>query len=258
MPYIDLEALAQIETGQDTDAASISWHSVGHSHVGRVRSLNEDAFFNSAELGLWAVADGMGGHSRGDYASKVVVESLVHFAKQKTLAESIVNLEVRFREAHHICRNTFSGKRVGSTVAALFSFGRYCFCLWAGDSRIYRLRGENLELMTSDHTVAQEKCTRGELSPEKVASHPSAHVLTRAVGVHQTLHLDLHFDLVQHGDRYLICSDGLYNDLALSDIQQLLGSATAQQGLDALVDKAMDKGGRDNITAIIVDAETKT
>lgn len=255
MPYIDYQELAALDARirNEVVVPQVVWQSAGHSHVGRVRQLNEDAFFNSTDLGLWAVADGMGGHSRGDYASKVVVESLVHFAVQQSLPETIVHLEARLREAHGICRSTFRGERVGSTVAALLSYSPYVFCVWAGDSRIYRLRENRLKLMTRDNTVAQEKYARGELTASQAATHPTANILTRAVGVHQTLHLDLDFDRVAPEDRYLICSDGLYNHLSFADIERYLSGPTAQ-ALDTLVDRALQAGGRDNITAIITEA----
>ncbi len=256
MPYINHDELAQLEAGFSTDenTPDVSWHSIGRSHPGRVRELNEDAFLNYTEHKLWAVADGMGGLSRGDYASKVVVEALVHFIKQKDLPSTIVDLESRLRGAHEVCRNSFRGERVGATVAALYCYGPYCFFLWAGDSRIYRMRGDELKQMTSDHTVAQEKCARGELSPMQALLHPSAHVLTRAVGVHQTLHLDLLYDTFQPGDRYLVCSDGLYNDLAEGDLQQYLSLGSIEEALDGLTDRALDRGGRDNLSAIILEA----
>ncbi len=253
MPYIDFQQLVELEPDCQITSKT-SWHSAARSHAGKVRSANEDAFFNSSELGLWAVADGMGGLARGDYASGVVAEAFVHFVPSKTLAGCIRDLEMRLREAHGYCRNSFPGEQVGSTVAALFSYGQYSFLLWAGDSRIYRLRAGEFKQLTEDHTVAQQKLSRGELSAAQAALHPSAHVLTRAVGVHQTLHLDLDYEIVQSGDRFLICSDGLFKDLNADDIQRLLAKGGVDEAVDALVDSALDRGGRDNITAIVIDA----
>ncbi len=256
MPYIDFQKLVALEAEIAADSM-IDWLSAGSSHAGRVRKVNEDAYYHSADQGLWVVADGMGGLARGDYASSVVVEACVHFGKSNTLAASIRDLETRLRAAHNSCRESFKvgiGDPVGSTVALLFSYGQYVFFLWAGDSRIYRLRDDQLKQNTIDHTVAQEKVARGELSPEKVVDHPSAHVLTRAVGVHQTLHLELDYQTVEPGDRFLICSDGIYNELSPTDIQQLLSLGSPAQAVDALVEKALESGGKDNMTAIVVDA----
>lgn len=254
MPYIDFEKLIELEaecgaTGQ------ICWQSVGRSHAGHVRKVNEDAYYNTAESGLWAVADGMGGLARGDYASGVAIEAFVHLDRADTLAQCIRDLEVRLRDAHDKCRTSFPGERVGSTVAALLSYGCYGFLMWAGDSRVYRLRDGQLTQMTKDHTVAQDKYARGELTARQAASHRTAHILTRAVGVHQTLHLELDYRPVQPADRYLVCSDGLYNELTRAELRQLLGSGSIEEALDALVDGALDNGGGDNITAIVVEAE---
>lgn len=253
MPYIDFKQLVELET-EVAATAPIAWQSAGRSHPGRVRSANEDAFYGSAQQGLWAVADGMGGLARGDYASGVVAEAFVHFVKLKSLAACIRDLEMRLRQAHSKCRHSFPGERVGSTVAALFNYGQYGFLLWAGDSRVYRLRAGRLDLLTTDHTVAQDKLSRGELTPAQAERHPSAHVLTRAVGVHQTLHLELDYGLVEPGDRYLVCSDGLYKELVADDIQRLLGPGSVNQAVEALVEGALERGGSDNITAIVVEA----
>lgn len=271
MPYIDFNQLVALETECQT-TTDIIWRSAALSDVGRAREVNEDAFYNDAEQGLWAVADGMGGLARGDYASSVVVDAFFHYMKASSIAGCIRDIETRLREAHANCRNSFKGKeqgkgkekgkekaeRVGSTVAALYYYGGYGFLLWAGDSRVYRLRNDELQLLTTDHTVAQEKIASGAMTPEKAARHPSAHVLTRAVGVHQTLHMDLDYDRVLAGDRFLLCSDGLYNELADTELRSLLKDGEVQEAVKALVNKALDQGGRDNITAIVIDAAADT
>lgn len=253
MPYINFNQLVELET-KCQPTTDIIWRSAAHSDVGCVREVNEDAFYNDSEQGLWAVADGMGGLARGDYASSVVVDAFVHYIKASSIAGCIRDMEIRLREAHANCRNSFKdkGERAGSTVAALYYYGGYGFLLWAGDSRIYRLRHNELQLLTTDHTMAQQKIDSGAMTPRQAARHPSAHVLTRAVGVHQTLHLDLDFDPVQAGDRFLICSDGLYNELSNDELLSLLQEGEAQESVHALVNKALEQGGRDNITAIVL------
>lgn len=259
MPYIDFKQLVELEA-KCQSTTNIIWRSAAHTDTGHVRKGNEDAFYNDPEQGLWAVADGMGGLARGDYASSVVVDAFVHYIKASSIAGCIRDMEIRLREAHANCRNSFKGtgkekrERVGSTVAALYSYGGYGFLLWAGDSRVYRLRNDELKLLTTDHTVAQDKIASGAMTPQQAARHPSAHVLTRAVGVHQTLHLDLDFDLIQAGDRFLVCSDGLYNELSDDELHFLLKEGEAQEAVKSLVKNALDRGGRDNITAIVVDA----
>lgn len=255
MPYIDFEQLVSLEA-DCLASPTLTWHSAGRSHVGKVRQVNEDAFYSSTEQAVWAVADGMGGHARGDYAAAVVAEAFVHFAPAKTLALSIRDLETRLCEAHKLCQGTFPGEPVGAAVAALFIYRGYSFLLWAGDSRIYRLRGADFQQLTTDHTVAQEKYRRGELTAAQAETHRTAHVLTRAVGVHQTLYLEIDYAPVQPGDRFLICSDGLYKHLSVAEIQQYLEQGTLEEARDALINRALDKGGSDNITVIVVAADS--
>lgn len=256
MAYVDFKHLIELEEKINLDT-SIAWKSAGYSDVGKVREVNEDAFYNSTEKGLWAVADGMGGFAKGDYASGVVTEAFVHFNRLKSLAENIRDLELRLKRAHELCRTTFHGEKVGSTVVSLLSYGDHCIFLWAGDSRVYRLRGDHLTQLSVDHTVAQERYARGELSAKQALSHPSAHVLTRAIGVHQTLYLDLEYEIVKPGDRYLLCSDGLYNDLPRADIQQKMKEDLIEESVKSLVNGAVENRGGDNITAIILEASAE-
>jgi len=254
MTDIDITALVEIEAQhQSSNDTALIWESSSRTHIGRVRHTNEDAYLESNDASLWVVADGMGGFSRGDYASKAIIDSLSTFKPKEAMSASIIDIQSKLVETNEKCLNAFRGKRVGSTVAALFSFGNFCYFLWAGDTRIYRLRNGRLEQMTTDHSVAQEKLQRGELSPEEARDHPSSHQLTRAVGAHTKLKLELHFDQALDGDRYLICSDGLYYAMADKDMQLLL-SLPSEKALDKLFETALDYGGRDNITAIIIDA----
>jgi serine/threonine protein phosphatase PrpC len=140
-----------------------------------------------------------------------------------------------------------------TTVAALIIFQSKAILIWAGDSRVYRLRGNELTVLTEDHNLAQERYRRGELSRDAAQRLPSANVLTRAVGVHQDLHLDADITEIEAGDRFLICTDGLYKELTLEQIQSMLGVPFGEQILTALFDKALQRGGRDNITGIVVD-----
>ncbi|TXR54145.1 PP2C family protein-serine/threonine phosphatase [Reinekea thalattae] len=254
MPQIDLEQLETLSDSLSDAEITFAWNSAGLSDVGRVRKVNEDAYLSSHEQQLWAVADGMGGHSRGDYASKTVVESLLYFSPRRSLRKSIIELDSCLKKAHDVCRTTFPSERVGSTVAALYAQADYGFFIWLGDSRIYRLRDGQLEQMTSDHTVAQEKCDRGELSPLMAALHPSAHVLTRAIGINFHLTIDIHYAKIQAGDRYLLCSDGLYNELEHKEILHYLAQGTPQQAVAELLAYSLKQGGKDNTTAIVVDA----
>lgn len=251
------DLLAQIDFDTQSQSrqktSGLSYHSVGETHRGYIRQYNEDAYIEIAEQKFWAVADGMGGHNRGDYASKAVVKALQDYRRKESLESTIQCLENRITQANDACQKAFHTKRVGSTVAALFEYDNYCFFLWAGDSRIYRLRDGNLQQMTHDHSVAQEKLDRGELTQDEADAHPSAHILTRAVGVHRTVKPQLQHSAAMSTDRYLLCSDGLYSDLSNQKIHTLLSLKPPKESLSALMDAALKSGGRDNITAIIVD-----
>ena len=141
----------------------------------------------------------------------------------------------------------------GTTVAALIILQSKAILNWAGDSRIYRLRGGELTLLTEDHNLAQERYRRGGLSREAAQRLKSANVLTRAVGVHQDLHLGADVTEVKAGDRFLVCTDGLYKELPLEKIQSMLGASFSEHILTALIEEALQRGGRDNITGIVVD-----
>ena len=240
----------------DTNATPLmlSWHSSSASKLGYVRSVNEDALLDAREQNLWVVADGMGGHSYGDEASRSIIEQLVTFESTDNLHESIQDLKQRLEAAHTRCRTHGQGQLMGSTVVALYIHDPYCVFLWAGDSRIYRYRDQQLLQMTEDHSLVQGLVSIGELQKKDMDKHPSAHIITRAVGVHSDLDLELRHNEVQAGDRYLICSDGLYKDVTESEIEERMGGATAEECLDNLIDLALERGGTDNTTGIVVQA----
>ncbi len=234
----------------------LQWSSSARTHVGFVRSTNEDAFLDAREQNLWVVADGMGGHSRGDQASQSIVSNLLSFQPIDDLTQNIENIEVRLFAANKTCRDMVKGKVIGSTVAALFIFEPFCFFIWAGDSRIYRMREGELEQMTEDHSLVQEMCALGELTPEEAENHPSSNIITRAIGVHDKLRIEVQYATLQPGDRFLLCSDGLYKDIHRKEIEDLLKSgATANQAVNQLVDLALERGGTDNVTAIVTQAQ---
>lgn len=241
----------------DTDAKTrnLKWHSVSASETGFVRKVNEDALLDARENSLWVVADGMGGHSYGDEASRAVIDKLISFTHTADMAANVRDIEQRLAEANSYCRRKSNGKVMGTTVAALLAHDPYCFFIWAGDSRIYRYRNDHLDQMTEDHSFVQELVTLGEIRREDMEQHPSSNIITRAVGVHTTLQLETNYALVEPGDRYLVCSDGLFKDVSHDEITQGMACITAEETLKTLVDLALERGGRDNTTAIVIQAE---
>ena len=223
------------------------------THIGHIRRINEDALFINEAEGLWLVADGIGGHGDGDKASAAVVEQVESYCRGSSVEECLADIKARLLQAHQACKNIAGAGMSSTTVAALIIFQSKAILIWAGDSRIYRLRGNELTVLTEDHTLAQERYRRGELSRDAAQRLPSANVLTRAVGVHQDLHLDADITEIKANDRFLVCTDGLYRELTLEKIQSMLVVPFGEHILTALFDEALQKGGRDNITGIVVD-----
>jgi len=146
----------------------------------------------------------------------------------------------------------YQKKVIGSTVAAFLAYQTLAIFLWAGDSRVYRLRDGTLALMTEDHSLVQERFRRGEMSRDEAQMLPSANVLTRAIGIHQNLRIEMLSANIQSGDRYLISSDGLYRDFSFDEVQKMLSDEAVDDLLDKMVSEALHRGGRDNITGILV------
>jgi serine/threonine protein phosphatase Stp1 len=224
------------------------------THPGAVREVNEDRYFTNEANGIWAVADGMGGHRFGDRASTMIVETLATVTPTGNLDERIEIASKAILDANRAIylEAQENGSRMGSTVVALVvSAGRYAL-IWAGDSRAYRLRGQSFEQLTRDHTQVQEKVDSGELTPEQAARHPMSHVLVKAIGVLESIELETMSGDIEAGDLFFLCSDGIYDALDDDEIvEQLLkrGNGTT---LDALINLAVAQGARDNVTAIAI------
>jgi len=220
--------------------------------VGHVRKVNEDSFLDAREQNLWVVADGMGGHSRGDKASQSIIEAMLAFKKSDDAAASVEELLKRLQHANAVCRQLARGQVMGSTVAALYIQADTAYILWAGDSRIYRHRRGNFSQLTDDHSLVQELHRLGELTAEEAENHPSSNVITRAIGVADEIEVQVRQADVQSGDRFLLCSDGLFKDVKPSEVAANLELPSPQQALDASVKLALRRGGTDNVTAIVV------
>lgn len=231
------------------------WSSASRTDVGRVRALNEDACLDLPQKGLWAVADGMGGHTAGDLASGMIVRSLGGLAVPNTLTSYLAAARGTLQTVNHQLREEAARRGVrmiGSTVAVLMARGREFGWLWAGDSRIYLYRDAQLEPLTTDHSYVAELQAQGHLSAEAARHHPSQHLITRAVGAADWLDLDEGRIVVRDGDLFLLCSDGLSNEVQAPGMVQALEAGDCQQATETLVEMALHAGGRDNITAVVV------
>jgi serine/threonine-protein phosphatase Stp1 len=232
------------------------YSSAAFSDVGRVRSLNEDSYLNRPDIGLWVVADGMGGHDAGDYASNLIVERLDQLQKPSS-ARGFLNdvkrllIEVN-DELRNRARSLGEGRVIGSTVVAFLIYGRHYACLWAGDSRIYRLHRGRLQRLTRDHSYVQEMIDSGALSPAEAAKHPQGNVITRAVGAGDELQLDSDYAELMDDDIVMLCSDGLSGAVDDAEIGQLLRENLVDDCPTALVNLALDKGSTDNVTVVVI------
>ncbi len=230
--------------------------SAARTHVGTVRRRNEDAVLERTEIGLWAVADGAGGHERGDYASSRIITALRHVDPALTglsLVEEVkgslaeVNREVRAKAAT-IGPNAL----IGSTVAVLLIWDDQSCCLWAGDSRLYRMRAGRLRQLSRDQSHVQDLVDRGEILPEAAAAHPMANIVTNLIGAFDQLVLEERRDRLQPGDILLLCSDGLSSALTDAEIADILKGCPIAATADRLIERALDQSARDNVSAVVV------
>lgn len=248
-------ALAMPAAAPDARATAGAWtvRSVSRSHVGRVRKINEDRLLDCAPRGLWAVADGMGGHAAGDVAAEAVVTALRALTEAPRAIDATAIEAVLAYTGRRLHARTAGGaaRMSGSTVVALHLQGSAGTLLWAGDSRAYRLRDGMLARLSHDHSLVQELIDAGALTPEMAERHPKAHVVTRALGAASDIEIDIRAVDVQPGDRYLLCSDGLSG----AGDPDLAGLARhpIETIADALLDRALADGGKDNISLVLIE-----
>lgn len=225
------------------------------THQG-LRKYNEDAFLNRPDLGLWVVADGMGGCDAGDLASGLIVRELGHIGATadggQLLAEVRARLEAVNRTLIGEAAKLGPGRTVGSTVVALMIAEGHYACLWAGDSRLYRLRNGRIDRLTRDHSHVQDLVDAAVISADMAEKHPLANVVTRAVGVTEPLDLDKATSDVLPGDLFLLCTDGVCKALDDAAIQDILQARPPADIPNALIAAALDAGGSDNITVVAV------
>jgi serine/threonine protein phosphatase PrpC len=243
-----------------TIATALRLEGAALTDVGRVREANEDSYCARPDVGLWAVADGMGGHERGEWASAVICEALQRVTVSETFNDALAAVAEAIHAANAEIFAEASAKRqqMGSTVVAILLRDRSFGVLWAGDSRAYLLRGGRLHRLTRDHTQVQEMVDRGLLTAEAAAGHPMGHVLARAVGVRNALELDAIADEMLPGDVFLLCSDGLTGVLGEEEIAHLLGPDMSGGRPEPLVALCLERGAPDNVTVVTVTASEPT
>lgn len=226
------------------------------THVGLKRKVNEDAVLALPEHDIWLVADGMGGHAAGDYASRLIADAAATIPQGLDPASRMRALRDAIQTAHKAIRAEAAsrgGGTIGSTVAALIMANQHFVGLWAGDSRIYRLRDGRIEMLTEDHSAVAEYVLAGKMTWDEADQHPQSNAITRAVGVGEDLEIDKIRGDTEPGDRFLVCSDGLTKYATFAILEDVLGGTPLETVGDRLIQIALDGGGADNITAVVVD-----
>lgn len=233
------------------------FRSCAATHVGMVRRLNEDAFVNRPDLGIWAVADGAGGHQSGEVASAEVASALGRIAVGLSAGQALAEVRHRVESAHASLRaqaeRRGAGVLLATTVVVLVARGDHFACLWAGDSRAYLLRGAVLTQITRDHSVVQELLESGTITAADAAHHPHANIITRAVGAgEEAFELEKRTGRLIAGDRLLLCSDGLCKTLPEARLAELLAGPD-DTGAERLIMAALNAQVSDNVTVITID-----
>jgi protein phosphatase len=246
------------------DRARSRWTGAVLTHRGLVREANEDAALVLNELGLWIVADGMGGHPGGDVASRLAVEATADYVRRhaahcgeakKLLLQAIryanerVRGEVRIRPELETMGTTIVALHVGEAPEADATL------VHVGDSRAYLVRDGSLQPLTTDHSYVEERIREGLLTREEARRHPYRHMLSRAVGIEPEVEPDVRSFALRPGDRILLCTDGLTKMIEDEEILALLGTAASQEeACRLLVEAANRRGGADNTTVVVVGA----
>lgn len=227
------------------------------THPGAKRTHNEDAYVDRPDLGLWAVADGAGGHAAGEVASGMIAEALESIPPELSASELLAQVRLAIEQTHAALREEAARRgpdvMVASTVVVMLARGDHFACLWAGDSRAYLLREGMLRQITRDHSLVQELLEAGAIGPDDVMNHPRGNVITRAVGAEvEAFALDKVSDRLVPGDRFLLCSDGLCKTLPEDEMASLLAAIDGTPP-QALVDAALAANVSDNVTAVAVE-----
>lgn len=225
------------------------------THVGRVRQVNEDACVVLTDYGVWAVADGMGGHEGGRFASHTLTSDIASIGASVSATDQIARFKDRVMRANETIRQKAQaqgGAIIGTTVAALLAHGFGYTCIWAGDSRVYLLRGGALTQVSRDHAEAQELVDSGVLTPEQAKTWPRRNVITRAVGIFEDPELEERAGEIKPADTFILCSDGLTGHLSDEEICGKATSFRPQDACDAMIEATLERGATDNVSVIMV------
>jgi protein phosphatase len=234
-------------------ASVLGFDSGAATHVGKVRRRNEDGYLVRPEVGLWAVADGMGGLESGDLASRTVIDALKSIGQPSSAAELLAWCEERVVTANTVLNDIGQrrGGIIGTTIAVLLAYDSRFACVWSGDSRIYLVRGHALIPQSRDHTELQELLAEGRLKPDEARTWPRRNVVTRAIGVHHDPELEMRDGVLQAGDAFVLCSDGLTAHVEDEEILREVTTRPPQRACEALIDLTLTRGATDNVTVVV-------
>lgn len=235
----------------------MGYRSAARTHIGTVRQRNEDAVLERAEIGLWAIADGAGGHERGDYASAHIVETLAAINAAYSGTRLVQEVRESLGRVNHELRAKAAVLEpyalICTTVVALLIDAREAHVLWAGDSRLYLMRAGQLRQLTRDQSYVQGLVDSGQITREEATGHPLSNIVTNLVGGSDELLLEERYDRLEPGDILLLCSDGLSGAVSDPEIAEMLGSYPVSTAADRLIECALAQSARDNVSVVVVE-----
>jgi len=234
----------------------MSFDCVSRTHVGLKRKVNEDSILGRTERGLWAVADGMGGHEAGDVASTMVTDALralpIVYGLDDTVEAAVDALRRVNGELIRLARSEDDRSRtIGTTVVGLAIADGEFRCFWVGDSRAYRIRHGQIRRLSRDHSLVQDLVDAGMLNSADAEKHESANVITRAVGVSEELEVDSSTGEAAPGDIFLLASDGVTRVVEDQELLEELANGSLEAAADKLVELVLARGAPDNLSMVI-------
>jgi len=244
--------MTALQTIHGTDSMA-QWSTALYTDTGKIRKINEDSIYENSSEQLWAVADGMGGHEGGDYASQYVVSSLGYYRKTPYRGVTMNRLTALLQDCNkHLVDKANAEQRgiIGCTVAILTAHDQHAVCSWSGDSRIYRLRNQRLTQLTRDHSYESLAEDRDVVShPEVMLGDPQ--MLTSAIGGETMTRIEHCYYALEPDDRFLVCTDGLYKEVTDEQIEnELKASENPEEVISALAETYQANGARDNVGII--------
>jgi serine/threonine protein phosphatase PrpC len=236
----------------------LNFRSIGRTHTGKVRPHNEDAFLERTDIGLWVVADGMGGHHAGDVASAMIIDRL---AALEPPVDGRTFLRTVREDLHTINQDLYrqgtaqsQHRTMGSTVVVVIVFQDFYACVWVGDSRLYRLRGGLATRLTRDHSYVQQLVDAGQISQADASAHPMRNVITRALGAHEQLEPDTCHGPLEAGDRLILATDGVTGVCSDAELAAMAGIANLAVAAERIETTCLDRGAPDNLSFVIIEA----